>query len=116
MQAAKEPDMGALVQETSTLTARFQTTVPRGVRKRLNLQKGDRICFVLDQDGRIYVEPAPKGDADPALGAFLDLIEADIKSHPDRLNAFGGGLRDRLAALVGDVDVDLDAPLSPDDE
>lgn len=107
--------MTALVREVSTLTARFQTTVPRGVRKRLNLQKGDRICFTLDEDGRVYVEPAQTDGADPALGAFLDLIEADVQSHPERLGAFGGGLHDRLAALVGDVDVDLDAPLSADD-
>ena len=108
--------MTALIREVSTLTARFQTTVPSGVRKRLNLQKGDRICFTLDENGRVYVEPAPKNDADPALGAFLDLIEADLQSHPERLGALGGGLRDRLAALVGDLDVDLDAPLSADDE
>jgi len=108
--------MTALLRETSTLTARFQTTVPSGVRKRLNLQKGDRICFMLDEDGRVYLEPAHQPDTDPSLGAFLDLLEADVQSHPDRLAAFGGGLRDRLAALVGDVNVDLDAPLSADDE
>ena len=108
--------MSALIHETSTLTARFQTTVPSGVRNRLNLKKGDRICFALDENGRVYIEPVRAGGTDPALGAFLDLIEADIKSHPERLKAFDGGLRDRLSALVGDMDVDLDAPLSPDDE
>ncbi|KAF0677098.1 HtaR suppressor protein [Profundibacterium mesophilum KAUST100406-0324] len=43
-------------------------------------------------------------------------VEADIKAHPDRIRAFDGALHDRLAALVGDVDVDLDAPLSLEDE
>ena len=42
--------------------------------------------------------------------------EADIKAQPDRIRAFDGALHDRLAALVGDVDVDLDAPLSLEDE
>ena len=46
----------------------------------------------------------------------LDKIEADIKAHPDRIRAFDGALHDRLAALVGDVDIDLDAPLSLEDE
>ena len=53
---------------------------------------------------------------DPALGAFLDFVEADIKAHPERLRVFDGALYDRLKALVGDVGIDLDEPLSPDDE
>jgi antitoxin PrlF len=53
---------------------------------------------------------------DPALGAFLDFVEADIKAHPSRIQAFDGVLHDRLAALVADVDVDLDGPLSLEDE
>ncbi|WP_165595873.1 AbrB/MazE/SpoVT family DNA-binding domain-containing protein [Tritonibacter horizontis] len=39
-----------------------------------------------------------------------------IKAHPNRIRAFDGALHDRLAALVGDVDVDLDAPLTLEDE
>ena len=87
--------MTALAQDVSKLTDRYQTTVPAGVRKQLKLGS--------DED-------------DPALGAFLDFVEADIKAHPDRIRAFDGALHGRLAALVGDVDVDLDAPLSPEDE
>jgi len=55
-------------------------------------------------------------EGDPALDAFLDFIEADIKAHPERLQALNGGLHDRLKALVGNVDVNLDAPLSDEDE
>lgn len=104
------------VQETSKLTDRYQTTIPSGVRKRLRLRKGDRIRYCTEQDGRVYVEPVRDEDADPALGAFLDLLEADIRTHPERLSAFDGALHDRLEALVGDVDVDLDGVLSVDDE
>ena len=46
----------------------------------------------------------------------MDFIEADFMAHPDRLGAFGGPLPERLAALVVDVDVNIGAPLSPDDE
>lgn len=45
-----------------------------------------------------------------------DLAELHIETHPDRLKAFDGCLRERIQALVGHVDVDLDRPLSPDDE
>jgi len=37
-------------------------------------------------------------------------------SHPERLRTIDHGLLGRIQALVGHVDVDLDAPLSPDDE
>lgn len=53
---------------------------------------------------------------DPKLQELLDLLADDIKAHPERLRAFDGALYTRLNALVGDVDVDLDEPLLPDDE
>ncbi|HSK40095.1 MAG TPA: type II toxin-antitoxin system PrlF family antitoxin [Arenibaculum sp.] len=108
--------MTALAHELSKLTERYQTTVPSGVRKRLKLGKGDQIRYCIEPSGRVYIEPVRASEGDPALGAFLDVIEADIKAHPERLQAFGGALHDRLKALVGDVEVDLDDPLSPDDE
>lgn len=108
--------MAALAQEVSKLTDRYQTTVPTGVRRQLKLGKGDQIRYCTEPSGRVYIESLRDSDADPALGAFLDFIEADIKGHPERLKAFDGALHDRLKALVGDVEVDLDAALSPDDE
>jgi antitoxin PrlF len=108
--------MTTLAQETSKLTERYQTTLPSSVRKQLKLGKGDRIRYCMDASGRVYIEAVKTDEADPALGAFLDFVEADIKAHPERLRAFDGDLHDRLKALVGDVAVDLDAPLSPEDE
>lgn len=108
--------MNALAQDVSKLTDRYQTTVPRGVRKQLDLGKGDQIRYCTEPSGRVYIEPVRAEEGDPALGAFLDLIEGDIKKHPEHLRAFEGALHDRLKALVGGVDVDLDEPLSPDDE
>ncbi len=108
--------MSALVQEVSKLTERYQTTIPSGVRKLLRIGKGDHIRYRVDDGGRVYIEAVRDGDADPALGAFLDFVEADIKAHPERLKAFDGALHDRLKALVGHIDVDLDEPLSEDDE
>lgn len=107
--------MTALAQDVSKLTDRYQTTVPSGVRKQLKLSKGDRIRYCTEASGRVYIEPVRAEEGDPALGAFLDFVEADVKAHPERLQAFDGALRDRLKALVGDVDVDLDEPLSPED-
>lgn len=108
--------MSAILQEESKLTERFQTTVPRGVRKQLQIGKGDRIRYRIDSDGRVYIEAVRDEGGDPALAAFLDLIEADIKARPEAIKAVDGALHDRLKALVGDVEVDIDAPLSEDDE
>jgi AbrB family looped-hinge helix DNA binding protein len=43
---------------TSTLTSKGQTTIPKQIRERLNLQPGDRLEFVVDDDGRVVVLPA----------------------------------------------------------
>jgi AbrB family looped-hinge helix DNA binding protein len=43
---------------TSTLTSKGQTTIPKDVRERLNLHPGDRLEFVIDEDGRVLVLPA----------------------------------------------------------
>jgi antitoxin PrlF len=108
--------MTALTQHISKLTARFQTTVPSAVRNRLKLNKGDQIRYSINADGRVYIEPVRDEGGDPAITAFLDSVEADIMAHPERIRVFGGAMHDRLKALVGDTDVDLEQPLSPDDE
>lgn len=108
--------MNALAENISKLTDRYQTTVPSGVRKQLKLGKGDQIRYRTESSGRVYIESVHTGEGDPAVGAFLDFIEADIKAHPERLGRFEGALHDRLKALVGDMEVDLDEPLSPHDE
>ena len=107
--------MAVIAEDVSKLTDRYQTTVPSAVRRHLRLGKGDQIRYRTDPSGRVYIE-AVRDAADPALGAFLDLLEADVQAHPERLRAFDGALRDRLQALVGDVEINLDAPLSADDE
>lgn len=107
--------MAARPDEVSRLTDRYQTTVPSGVRKQLRLRKGDQIRYRTDTTGRVYIE-AVSDEADPALGAFLDLLERDLIAQPERLKPLSPNVLTRLDTLVGDIDVDLDAPLSPDDE
>ena len=108
--------MATIADDVSKLTDRYQTTVPSSVRRQLKLGKGDRIRYRTEASGRVYIEAVRDESSDPALGAFLDLLEADIRTHPERLKAFDGALHARLQALVGDIDVDLDAHLSPEDE
>ncbi len=43
---------------TSTLTSKGQTTVPKDVRRHLGLKTGDKIRFLVEDDGRVVVLPA----------------------------------------------------------
>ena len=43
---------------TSTLTSKGQTTIPKEVRDHLQLQSGDQIDFVIQNDGSVIVRPA----------------------------------------------------------
>lgn len=43
---------------TSTVTSKGQTTIPKEIRARLHLQPGDRLEFVVEDDGRVMVLPA----------------------------------------------------------
>jgi antitoxin PrlF len=102
----------------STLTERYQTTVPEPVRRALGLRKHDRVAYRED-NGRVYLERAPDetaDDPDPDLAAFLTFLARDMAANPAALSALTPELADRLADLTQGADVDLDAPLSPDDE
>ncbi len=101
----------------STLTDRYQTTVPDPIRRVLKLGKRDRLRYCVQPDGAVTLERVSPQDAqDPALGEFLAFLSRDLQAHPDRLQAFDGRLRERIQALLGQVHVGLDKPLSPDDE
>lgn len=101
----------------STLTDRYQTTVPETVRRALRLGKRDKIHYTIRPGGEVVLTRAGASEGDdPVLGAFLGFLARDMASHPERLQAVDAGLLQRLQSLVGDVDVDLDAALSADDE
>ena len=109
--------MPALMQLESTLTDRYQTTVPESVRRALQLGKRDRIHYTIRADGEVVLTRAAASDGDdPALAPFLGFLARDIADHPERLRAVDAGLAQRIKTLVGMAEVDLDAPLSADDE
>ena len=109
--------MPATLEVDSTLTDRYQTTVPETVRRALRLGKRDKIRYAIRPSGEVVLTRAevPESD-DPVLGQFLEFLARDIAHHPERLQAVDASLVQRLRSLVGDVAVDLDAALSPDDE
>lgn len=109
--------MHATLDAESTLTDRYQTTVPETVRRALKLGKRDKIHYMIRPDGQVMLTRAvPAEPDDPVLGQFLGFLAQDMASHPERLQSVSPDLMQRIQSLVADIEVDLDAPLSADDE
>lgn len=109
--------MATTLEVESTLTDRYQTTVPETVRRALKLGKRDKLHYTIRPDGAVLITRAADAkEDDPVLGQFLSFLADDIAKHPERVHAIDSALLARIQLLVGQVEVDLDAPLSADDE
>lgn len=100
----------------STLTDRFQTTVPSPVRKALHLGKKDKIKYVIQADGSVLMSRAESTDSDPVLGGFLSFLANDMQQHPEKIQPLTASMRKSVEALVDGIDIDLDAPLPKEDD
>ena len=109
--------MSTILDVESTLTDRYQTTVPETVRRTLRLGKRDKIRYTIRPTGEVVLTRAEVSEADDrGLGQFLRFLARDIANHPERLQALEADVVQRLQSLAGDVEVDLNAVLSADDE
>lgn len=98
----------------STLTDRYQTTIPEPIRNVLHLCKRDKIEYAIDDDGKVIISRFEEDD--PVIGEFLSFLTNDIKKHPEHIKSISSVLFSRANALVSDIEIDLDAPLSEKDE
>ncbi len=80
----------------STLTDRYQTTIPETVRRAL------------------LTRASAAESNDPVLDQFLHFLANDMANQPQRLQLLDTHLQASLHALVGDIEVDLHAALAPD--
>ena len=109
--------MAATLEVESTLTDRYQTTVPETVRRALKLGKRDKIHYTIRPGGELVLSRVDITEQDdPVLGQFLLFLSYDFAQHPERLLALDAILVQRIRSLVGGVDVDLKAALSAEDE
>jgi len=56
--AARVADRSKRVAHTATVTSKGQITVPKRIRRHLQVGKGDRIEFLIGPDGRVTLMPA----------------------------------------------------------
>ncbi len=93
-----------VTEKTSRITAKGQTTVPKAVREALGVDYGGRIAFRVEGE-RVTVHRAAE-DADPAIAAFLSMLEGDIASGNVRAD-LPQDVRRALAEVAG-LEIDPD--------
>lgn len=69
----------------STLTDRFQTTVPSSVRQALRLGKKDKIKYAIQSDGSVVISRVASQESDPVIGEFLSFIAFVFQNYLRRL-------------------------------
>ena len=96
----------------STLTDRYQTTVPSAVRHALKLGKRDKIRYLIQPDGGVMLARASsKAEDDPVPGQFLNFLARGMATHPEHLKNIDARLQKHMLSLVKNVAVTLDTPL-----
>jgi len=106
--------MSKVLQAASTLTSRYQTTIPEPIRALLHLSKQDKITYTVEENGKVLISRA--NEDDPVLGDFLVFLAGDIKNNPSYVRSISRDLMSRARSLVSGVEIDLDAPLNDKDE
>lgn len=104
------------IEAESTLTDRYQTTVPETVRRALRLGKRDKIHYAIQPTGEVVLTRADAAEDDPVLGQFLHFLARDMAAHPERLQRIDMSLVQQGRELTAGVEFDLEEPLSPEDE
>jgi antitoxin PrlF len=95
------------IREVATLTSKGQITLPKPIRQALGVDVGGKVAFDL-RGGEVIVTRVDAEHVDPAIEAFLGLLEADIRAGrhvqclPDSL------ARAMLASAGHAVDLDVD--------
>jgi antitoxin PrlF len=113
----QEADMSATLEVESTLTDRYQTTVPETVRRALKLGKRDKIHYTIRASGEVVLTRVEtSGEEDSLIAQFLGFLASDLASNPARLQTLDATFVQRIRSLVSDVEIDLDVALSADDE
>ena len=98
--------------EVATVTSKGQITLPKPIRQALGIAVGGRVAFDL-RGSEIVVTRAEEAEhQDPAIAAFLSLLEQDIKGGKG-LTTLPDELAQAMLATLHQV-VDLDQDIAGD--
>jgi antitoxin PrlF len=100
----------------STLTDRYQTTIPELVRKALKAEKRDKIHYSILPNGQVVITVIKQPEDDPLLGTFLSFLGEDINKNPQNIQSVSSDMLNQIQSLVAGTVINLDAPLSDEDE
>ena len=67
------------IHELATLTSKGQITLPKSIRQALGVDAGSKLVFEL-RDDEVVITRADAEHEDPVIGAFLDVLTADIEA------------------------------------
>ncbi|MBA4689256.1 MAG: AbrB/MazE/SpoVT family DNA-binding domain-containing protein [Pseudomonas sp.] len=101
------------IHELATLTSKGQITLPKSIRQALGVTTGGKVVFEL-RGGEVVVTRAEAEHEDPAIGTFLGLLEADIRSGRN-VGALPVELAQAMLANVGhasDLDEDIEGEVA----
>lgn len=109
--------MSSLLEAESTLTNRYQTTIPEMVRSALHLEKWDKIRYSIRSNGEVVLTRIDTAENnDQILENFLLFLANELKKHPYRIQTMDSCFIQRLQALTQTIDINLNTPLSADDD
>jgi antitoxin PrlF len=102
----------AKIEKICTVTRKGQTTLPLAARQVLGVPDGGRIAVRIDGK-TVTIAVVEEEHRDPAIGAFLRLIEADIAAGRN-LGILPADLTATLTGVLDEIEVDLDEPINGD--
>jgi len=100
----------------STLSDRYQTTIPEPIRKALGLSKRDKIGYTILDNKQVVISRIQEEEEDPVVEKFLSFLAKDIEENPQRVTGIDPDLLRYVQSIASQVDIDLDAPLADEDE
>ena len=78
--------MKIIYQAESTMTSKYQTTIPEPIRSALELKQQDKLRYSVLNNGSVLIEklmPESSEEADPLIGRFLDFLEDGMTNQPE---------------------------------
>lgn len=104
------------IESESSLTDRYQTTIPEPVRNALGLSKRDKIRYEVVDGNRVVMTRVDEENFDPTVLAFLDFLERQIINDPGSLVPLTRERLEYALELTKGAHVDINERLDPANE